>query len=104
MLAFDPPVTGFTTWGAEGHGFGFATATVAERVRGRVKRQVLAAIINRQTAYELLADIEEKAAIPHLTYWIEPVESFGRMQRREAVPGSTEAVQRDATMRAGDRR
>ncbi|MGL4395434.1 MAG: DUF3240 family protein, partial [Hyphomicrobium sp.] len=38
MLALDPPIAGFTTWAAEGHGFGFASASVSERVRGSIKR------------------------------------------------------------------
>ena len=39
------------------------------------------AVVDRATAKDLLEAIERKAALPHLTYWIEPVETFGRMQR-----------------------
>lgn len=86
MLAFDPPITGFTTWSAEGHGFSFKNASINERVRGHVSRQVILAVLPRETARALLDAIERSAAFPQLTYWIEPVESFGRMQR--ATPGS----------------
>ena len=81
MLGFEPSISGFSTWAAEGHGFGFANASVSEHVRGRVKRQVITAVLDSTTAGKLLDTIERDAAVPHLTYWIEPVERFGRMQR-----------------------
>ena len=54
MLNFEPPLPGFTTWAADGHGFGFADATVSERVRGRVKRSVIVAVLGRRVAADLL--------------------------------------------------
>ncbi|MDX2309038.1 MAG: DUF3240 family protein [Hyphomicrobium sp.] len=80
MLTLDPPIAGFTTWTAEGHGFGFATASVSERVRGRVKRSVLVAVLESAELPGLLRHIEEKASLPHLTFWTEPVTNFGQMQ------------------------
>lgn len=79
MLALDPPIAGFTTWAAEGHGFGFASASVSERVRGSIKRNVIAAVLPRGDADALVRLIAAKAAQPHLTYWIEPVACFGHM-------------------------
>ncbi len=79
MLALDPPVAGFTTWMADGHGYGFKTASIGERVRGHVKRCVIVAVLKRLDAATLLDVIAEKAAIQHLTYWTEPVDDFGRM-------------------------
>ena len=38
MLETTPPIGGFTTMRAEGHGHDFAEASVNERVRGRVRR------------------------------------------------------------------
>jgi len=92
MLSFDPPIAGFSTWAAEGHGFGFETASVSERVRGRVKRQMISAVINRATAARLLDAIERHAAMPHLTYWIEPIESFGRVARTSDNEVSADAA------------
>jgi hypothetical protein len=46
-----------------------------------LKLQVINAVVDRATAKDLPEAIERKAALPHLTYWIEPIETFGRMQR-----------------------
>jgi hypothetical protein len=80
MLNLDPPLSGFTTWTAEGHGFGFGDATVSERVRGRVKRTVIVAVLDRAVTAGLLDLIAAKGAVAHLTYWTEPVDGFGQMR------------------------
>lgn len=80
MLEIAPPIAGFTTWTAEGHGYGFGTASVNERVRGRVKRSVIVAVVRRMEAGSLLEVISARSAIPHLTFWTEPVDGFGQMQ------------------------
>jgi len=85
MLSFDPPLPGFTTWMAEGHGFGFGDATVSERVRGRVKRSVIVAVLDREIAAGLLDLIATKGAVAHLTYWTEPVDGFGQMRPTDSV-------------------
>jgi len=85
MLNFEPPLSGFTTWMAEGHGFGFGDATVSERVRGRVKRSVIVAVLDRGVAAGLLDLIATKGAVAHLTYWTEPVDGFGQMRRTDAA-------------------
>ena len=85
MLNFDPPLPGFTTWMADGHGFGFGGTTVSERVRGRVKRSVIVAVLDRGAAAGLLDLIATKGAVAHLTYWTEPVEGFGQMRRTDSV-------------------
>ncbi len=79
LLESDPPITGFTTWVAEGHGHDFAQATASERVRGRVKRCVLVAVTTRARADAILDEIRQKAPIPHLSFWLEPVCNFGRL-------------------------
>ncbi len=88
MLALEPPVPGFTTWEAEGHGFGFANATTSERVRGRVKRTLITAVLTRAEVDFILGEIVEQAPIAHLTYWVEAVERFGRLQEARALPPS----------------
>jgi hypothetical protein len=79
LLNADPPLGGFTTWAADGHGLDFSDATVAERVRGRVSRSVMVLVMPRSRLPSLLDAIREKAGAPHLAYWVEPVESFGRL-------------------------
>ena len=41
LLKAEPPLKGFTTWAADGHGLDFGEATTAERVRGRIRRCVM---------------------------------------------------------------
>lgn len=102
LLESDPPITGFTTWAAEGHGHDFREATASERVRGRVKRRVLVAVMTRERADTLLEEIRQKAPIPHLAFWIEPVERFGRLSMVAAPPqdGNTEDRSTDDLLKA----
>ena len=79
LLTADPPLGGFTTWSADGHGLDFSDATGAERVRGRVSRSVMALVIPRSRLPSLLETIRMKVNVPHLAYWVEPVEDFGRL-------------------------
>jgi hypothetical protein len=85
MLNSEPPLTGFTTWKAEGHGHDFAKASARERVRGRVTRGVLTVIVPRARLPMLFEDIRTKAAIANLAYWVEPVEAFGRLVPAEGA-------------------
>ena len=64
-----------------------------------LKLQVIDAVVEPATVKDLLEALEGKAALPHLTYWIEPAETFGRMQR------TSPARQRnDAALNAGETR
>lgn len=81
MMSTSPPVQGFTTWQAEGHGASFRTASSAERVRGKVERTVLVVILERSRAESLLAEVCVKAPVAHMIYWIEPVDAFGRLTK-----------------------
>lgn len=75
----DPPITGFTTWGGEGHGHDFDKAETNERVRGRIKRRLLVAVMTLKRAEALLEEIRLRIPVRHLTYWIEPVLQFGTL-------------------------
>lgn len=86
MLASDPPIQGFTTWTAEGHGENFSNVTDAERVRGRVDRSVFNVILAPSRARSLLNRLAQEAPLAHMTYWIEPILEFGRMA---ATPSSS---------------
>lgn len=79
LLAAEPPHKGFTTWSADGHGLDFGEASAGERVRGRISRSVMVLVMPRARLSSLLETIRTKAAAPHLAYWVEPVESFGRL-------------------------
>lgn len=79
MTLHGPPVAGFTTFAAEGHGMSFDSASVGERVRGRVQRSVVVTILPRGDADRLVELVRLKIAVPHMSYWIEPVLACGRM-------------------------
>lgn len=74
-----PAIRGFTTFSAEGHGFDFSKATLRERVRGCVERNVLVAVMPRDRAAELLEAVRQKLPVPHMAYWLEPVLEVGRL-------------------------
>lgn len=92
LLSMDPPVRGFTTFAAEGHGFDFAKATIKERVRGRVERDVLVAVMPRANAASVLELIRHKLPVPHMAYWLEPVLECGRLIEEPAVSDAEAAV------------
>lgn len=85
-----PAIGGFTTFAAEGHGFDFAKASVRERVRGRVERGVLVAVMPRERSAQLLELIRQKLPVPHMAYWLEPVLEVGRLVEMAADAPSTE--------------
>lgn len=88
MVSMKPAIGGFTTFEAEGHGFDFSKASIRERVRGRVERCVLIAVMPRERAARLLETIREALPVPHMTYWLEPVLEVGRLV--EAAPETRE--------------
>lgn len=79
ILSSTPAIGGFTTFEAEGYGFNFAQASASERVRGRVERGCLVAVMPRGQAALLLDDIRNKCPVLHMTYWLEPVLEIGRL-------------------------
>ena len=92
ILSREPPIPGFTTWAAEGHGFGFANASVRERVRGRVERRVLVAILARKDADDLLEQLLRETPVRHLGYWIEPVLEYGRLAHGAVIDAAAWGV------------
>lgn len=93
----------FTSWSASGHGHDFAAATVGERVRGHIKRTVIAIVIKRAEAEHLLDNIAQQSVGQDMTFWIEPVETFGQLghNRSQQDSDSPEAKCRaDATGRS----
>lgn len=79
MLSADPPLSGFTTFAGEGHGLEFGSASVSERVRGRIRRGVLMVVLPRARLAGVLERIAQEAPVPRLMHWVEPVERCGRL-------------------------
>ncbi len=91
MLGAHPPITGFTTWRADGHGESFTAASIGERVRGRVERRIFVAVMTSDRARALIDEIASKALTPHMVYWLEPVLEFGRATVTVPQPVEEEA-------------
>jgi len=89
LLASVPPLPGFQTWMSDGHGLGFVNASAGERVRGRIRRGMLALVAPQGRVRALLDEVANNLAIPSLLYWLEPVIEVGRLggteKTREAV-------------------
>ena len=54
-----------------------STATLAEKVRGRVHVLIIMAIMPSENTVPLLAALKQRFPSPHLFYWTEPVTDFG---------------------------
>jgi hypothetical protein len=79
LLESDVEMTGFTTFKADGHGHDFSSATVGERVRGRVARRVVVAVLKADDVPVLLGELQAQINNPHLAYWTEPVLAYGHL-------------------------
>jgi len=79
LLDANVRLTGFTTLKGDGHGHDFASATVRERVRGRVARRLIIAVLPADDVAVLLEDIHEQVRNPQLAYWVEPVLAYGHL-------------------------
>lgn len=77
LLAMEPSLPGFTSLAATGHGSDFSTASVRERVRGRVGRCVLFMVLPGERIQLLLRELKSATPAAHVHWWIEPVEEFG---------------------------
>ncbi|MEQ1649064.1 MAG: DUF3240 family protein [Hyphomicrobiaceae bacterium] len=79
LLTTEPPLQGFTSWTGEGHGHSFGAATISERVRGRVQKSGIFAVLEPSRATDLLEEIRIKSPVIPITFWIEPVTRFGHL-------------------------
>jgi hypothetical protein len=77
LLDHETMIGGFTTLAAHGHGRDFASATLREKVRGRVQSTLLTAILPSENVAPLLQELRSQFRAPHLFYWTEPVLDFG---------------------------
>ena len=79
LLELQPPLGGFTTVRVDGHGVSFASAALAEQVRGRVARCKLQVITPHIRIGEILGAVRDRIRFEHGTWWYEPVAEFGRL-------------------------
>lgn len=79
LLDIDPDLAGFTTLHAEGHGHGFARASVQEQVSGRAERALLQAVMPVEAAHRIVEGLRTRFPSPEIAFWMSPVTAFGRM-------------------------
>ena len=79
LLAIEPPINGFTSSDAEGHGHDFAQAQIREQVRGRIARKVLWLVIHRERVASIIEQLHQRVRNRDAVWWVEPVEQFGRL-------------------------
>jgi hypothetical protein len=68
---------GFTTIAGSGHGADFASASLREKVRGRVDVMLVMTVMPAAQLPSLLAALREQFKAPHTRYWTEPIQEFG---------------------------
>lgn len=79
LLELDPDLPGFTTLRAQGHGHGYAHASIREQVRGRTNRGMLLLVLTSDRAEALIAGLRLRLPVVEVVYWITPVLDFGRL-------------------------
>ena len=79
LLQIQPPIEGFTTFDAEGHGQTFANARTRECVRGRIARKLLLLVLPRARVMPIIEQLRTAVRSGEAAWWIEPVEQFGRL-------------------------
>lgn len=79
VLSADPRMPGFTLLHVEGHTSNFASASDAERVRGRVARRLLWLVIPAGMKEEVLQLMRTHVDSRDLRWWTEPVLDMGRL-------------------------
>ena len=79
LLDLRPALPGFTTLAVSGHGERFDGASVRERVRGRIERRMAWLVLPAEDVTRVLQQLRERIPHPDIVWWVEPVESMGRL-------------------------
>lgn len=79
LRAIDPDLPGFTSLRGQGHGHGYAKASVREQVRGRIDRGVLLMALAPARADAIVTALRERLPVSEIAWWIVPVLAFGRL-------------------------
>jgi hypothetical protein len=79
LIEHEPRLPGFTLLKAEGHSHSFATASVGERVRGRVARRVMLMVETQDIIETVIAVLRANVRSDRVVWWTTRVENFGRL-------------------------
>lgn len=77
LLDSEWAVDGFATVAAGGHGANFATASLLERVRGRIQTTQIQLILPAAHVAPLLEALRGQFQGAQIRYWTEPVQDSG---------------------------
>lgn len=79
LRELDPDLPGFTILRAQGHGHGYAHASIREQVRGRTERGLMQLVMAGDRAEALVAGLGARLPLVEIAYWLTPVLGFGRL-------------------------
>ncbi|NII11375.1 DUF3240 family protein [Oleiagrimonas sp. C23AA] len=79
VLEMRPAVPGFTSTHVAGHGEHFDGARVQEQVRGRIDRAMMWLVLPAEDVERVLVQLRARMPHPDIVWWVEPVESMGRL-------------------------
>ncbi|MFC2952685.1 DUF3240 family protein [Marinicaulis aureus] len=77
--AMEPRLPGYTMIEAHGRGPKMQPASAAERVRGALRTAMFILILPRPRIEDVTGMIRTACPRPQISYWVEPVEDFGRL-------------------------
>lgn len=79
LLEAEPPLPGFITLDAEGHGADLRLASVREQVRGRAARRLVAMVLPAERVPVLMAELRVHFAGSDLHWLCQPVLDEGTL-------------------------
>ena len=76
----EPPLPGFSLIPAKGRGADIDLMSVSERVQGAGNIVLIQIILSETGIQSVLDTIRKSCGRAHISYWVEPVLDFGRLQ------------------------
>ncbi|PQA86474.1 DUF3240 family protein [Hyphococcus luteus] len=77
--AMEPSVPGYTLVEAHGRGAAMHSASAVEKVRGALRTAMFILILPRERVEDVTETVRGACPRPQISYWVEPVEDFGRL-------------------------
>ena len=77
--AVEPPLPGYTIIEAHGRGGALQPASAVERVRGALRTSMFILVLAQDRIEGVTEAVRIACPRPQISYWMEPVEDFGRL-------------------------